>query len=142
MSVARPTRGRGAALARTALAGNPSDGFGGAVLATTFTGYRAEAQAQFGAHAALEPPSELVALARGRFAREIEPAAERVALTWSQSIPREVGLGSSSALAIAVLRALDDLLETRLTPAQLASLAHAIEREDLGVPGGRQDQGR
>jgi glucuronokinase len=131
---------QGIALARAALAGNPSDGYGGAVLATTLDGYRAEVRARPGPALATSPASELVEAAVRRFAREIEPAAASTAIEWQTSIPRGVGLGGSSAIVIASLRALSDLYGVRLEPGALAALALAVEREDLGIEAGLQDR--
>src|SRR5436309_4279842 len=59
----------GTACARAALAGNPSDGYGGAVLAVTVPELRAEAWgSEYGA-GAIDPPSELVEATVRRFAR-------------------------------------------------------------------------
>ena len=99
-------RARGAALARAALAGNPSDGYGGAVLAVTLPTWSARAEAATVGELAIEPANALVEATVRRFARELEPSGLATAVSWSTSIPQRVGLGSSSALVIAVLRAL------------------------------------
>ena len=65
-----------------------------------------------------------------RYARELESTASKTAITWRTSIPRAVGLGGSSAIVIAVLKALG----CALPPDELAALALAIEvDEDFGV---------
>jgi glucuronokinase len=118
----------GTAAARAALAGNPSDLYGGAVLAVTLPSLRA--------HVVSEPASELVIEPGNQL---VEAAARRVGVTakvtWSTTIPRSVGLGGSSALVIATLRAL-----RAMEPADLAELALAVEAEDLGIPAGPQDR--
>jgi len=119
----------GFAPARTALAGNPSDGYGGAVLAVTLEGLGARAVASDAEALSVSPESELV---RATAARCSSPAR----IEWSTNVPAHVGLGGSSAIVVAVLRA----LEPQLSPKDLALRAHAVEREDLGIPGGRQDQ--
>ncbi len=63
-----------------------------------------------------------------------------VAVEWSTTVPEGVGLGGSSAIAIAVTRALCALHGHELDPEEIAALALAVEREDLGIAGGRQDQ--
>jgi glucuronokinase len=131
-------RARGVARARAALAGNPSDGYGGAVLAVTLPGWRAEAEALPAPDAVAEPANALVEAAVRRFAREF--GTTDAAVRWSTSIPQRVGLGSSSALVIAVLRSLCGLNEVELEPAALAELALAVETEDLGILGGLQDR--
>jgi len=123
----------GFASARTALAGNPSDGYGGAVLAVTLNGLSARAVARRAGDLMVSPENELVRATALRFAR---PAA----IEWSTTVPANVGLGGSSAIAIAVLRALAELHGLDLPPRELALTALAVEREDLGIPGGRQDQ--
>ncbi len=92
---------------RAALAGNPSDGYGGAVLAVTLPRWCAEAEAAAAPEIEIEPVNALVEATVRRFARELKtPGA---AVRWSTSIPQRVGLGSSSALVIAVMRALCEL---------------------------------
>jgi D-glycero-alpha-D-manno-heptose-7-phosphate kinase len=54
--------------------------------------------------------------------------------------PPGSGLGGSSALVTACVGALAMLRERDLSRAEVARLAHAIEREDLGIAGGWQDQ--
>jgi glucuronokinase len=134
------TRATGAALARAALAGNPSDGYGGAVLAVALPRWSARAEAWSTPQLTIEPPNELVEAAVRRFARELEPAALDSAVRWSTSIPQRVGLGSSSALVIAVVRALCELCCVALEPAKLAAFALAVETEELGIVAGLQDR--
>ena len=54
--------------------------------------------------------------------------------------PPGSGLGGSSALVTAVVAALAMLTDHRLTALEVARLSHRIEREDLGISGGWQDQ--
>jgi D-glycero-alpha-D-manno-heptose-7-phosphate kinase len=54
--------------------------------------------------------------------------------------PPGSGLGGSSALVTAVVAALSMLTDRRLTAHEVARLSHRIEREDLGISGGWQDQ--
>jgi glucuronokinase len=132
--------GRGAASARAALAGNPSDGFGGAVIAVTLDGFQARATASAASEPSASPHSELVAATIRRFARDHyqEPVARTV--EWETSVPRGVGLGGSSAIVIATLRALCELHDVSLERGELAALALAVEREELGIAAGLQDR--
>jgi glucuronokinase len=129
----------GHAPARAALAGNPSDGYGGAVLALALPGFGATARATRAAETTITPPSELVAATVRRYAR-LHPQAPAAAVTWETSIPRGVGLGGSSAIVIATLRALGGLHAAVAPEAELAEVALAVETEELGIAAGLQDR--
>jgi glucuronokinase len=124
----------GRAFARAALAGNPSDGYGGAVLATCVPELAARATAAAAPDSLSDPPSALVDAAIARYGRG--PCAVR----WSTTVPREVGLGGSSAIVTATVRALCALHGHALNPDELAEMALAVEVEDLGIAAGPQDR--
>ena len=130
----------GQALARAALAGNPSDGYGGAVLAITLPSFSARAQARSAPAPAVDPPSALVEATVRRFAREFAPGALLTAVRWATTIPRGVGLGGSSAIVIATTRALCKHRGVPVERDRLAEFALAVETEDLGIAGGLQDR--
>jgi D-glycero-alpha-D-manno-heptose-7-phosphate kinase len=54
--------------------------------------------------------------------------------------PPGSGLGASSALVVAVIGALSTWQKVNLTNYEIAHLAYEIERKDVGVAGGMQDQ--
>ncbi len=54
--------------------------------------------------------------------------------------PPGSGLGSSSALMVALTGLMKEFCRLPLTDYETAKLAYTIEREDLGIPGGLQDQ--
>jgi glucuronokinase len=81
-----------------------------------------------------DPPSALVDATIARFARG--PCAVR----WSTNVPREVGLGGSSAIVTATVRALCALHGRALAPDELAEMVLAVEVEDLGIAAGPQDR--
>jgi glucuronokinase len=131
---------RASAFARAALAGNPSDGYGGATLAVTVPDFLAEVEATPATISSIVPESTLVRATVARFHRELAPEAPPAALRLNTSIPRAVGLGGSSAIVIATVRALCDLHRVRLPPDELASFALAVETDDLGIAAGLQDR--
>jgi glucuronokinase len=124
----------GRAFARAALAGNPSDGYGGAVLAMCVPALAARATASPAPDALSDPSSALVDATIARFGRG--PCAVR----WSTTVPREVGLGGSSAIVTATVRALCALHGRALAPDELAEMVLAVEAEDLGIAAGPQDR--
>jgi galactokinase/mevalonate kinase-like predicted kinase len=132
--------GRGVASARAALVGNPSDGYGGAVIAVTLDDFQARAVAREASEPGARPDSELVSATIRRFARDHGPELGVADVKWETSVPRGVGLGGSSAIVIATLRALCELHEVSLDRAELATLALAVEREELGIAAGLQDR--
>ena len=54
--------------------------------------------------------------------------------------PPGAATGTSAAVSVALLGALDHLTNGRLTPHEVAYLAHALETEKLGLQSGIQDQ--
>jgi glucuronokinase len=117
----------GHATARAALAGNPSDLHGGAVIGIPVPTMRATVT--LGSSGGTPAALIQAALARvGRAGAGVE---------WDSTIPRSVGLAGSSALVIAALRASGNAPEDALA---LADLALSIERDDLGIVAGLQDR--
>lgn len=154
--------------ARAALAGNPSDGHGGAVVATVVpavgASVRVGASDRFVVDGveldcdSLDDMEELVRSDIGS-AQPLVPATlvalyrfvdvviEPVAIDVVTTIPRSVGLAGSSAIVIAAIRAVighhrgapwADRLAG--SPSLVASVALAAERDVLGIAAGLQDR--
>ncbi len=135
--------GNGRAFARVALAGNPSDGYGGRTIAVVVRDFEARASALPAAADAFAPPGPggepLMRAALERFRRQIG-SDTAVELRCETNVPREVGLAGSSAIVMACARALCDLHGAELEKDELARLTLAVEAEDLGIAAGLQDR--
>jgi glucuronokinase len=159
---------RGKAHARAALLGNPSDGYGGATIGFVIRDFAAEAEARPADRLEIIPAPQdghefadvdgllddvaangyygglrLVKAALKRFVEHARAAGHEprrtFSLSYATTIPRQVGLGGSSAIVIATLHALCGLNGIELSPAELAELALSAESE-LGIPAGLQDR--
>jgi glucuronokinase len=150
--------------ARTGLAGNPSDAYGGAALAVPVPSLTATVEvvdapavrvvgagdegswADVGALVAHvdryghEGGQRLVTAALATLARHTGTTDDACELRWSTNIPRSVGLGGSSALVIATIQALAQRWAVTLEPLALARLALAAEVSDLGIAAGLMDR--
>lgn len=155
--------------ARCALAGNPSDGHGGAVVATTIDAIRATAQVRDShkfrivgtdlaldsidavvEHVSADGPGDdqpLVTATLVALHQIIGATLQPVTIDVHTTIPRSLGLAGSSAIVIATIRALiahhrDEAWARRLETDRslLASLALAAERDVLGIAAGLQDR--
>ncbi|MDI6856040.1 MAG: GHMP kinase [Candidatus Thermoplasmatota archaeon] len=65
---------------------------------------------------------------------------KRMNLFLHSDAPPGSGLGSSSTLVVALVGLLKHWLRKPMTDYEIAELAYKIEREDLGIKGGKQDQ--
>jgi glucuronokinase len=154
--------------ARTALVGNPSDGFGGMVVSLALDELGTSVVAEPALAVTLEADGEelrfadlgaLVAAGRERayptggplallMAAAIRFAAPQPRLCESgvslrvadSSIPPGVGLAGSSAIVIGALQALGRLFGAEVGEAGLPGLALACERDELGIEAGLQDR--
>ncbi len=75
--------------------------------------------------------------------RGIALRAANFTIEYETTIPRQSGLGGSSAMIIAALRALlrfHRISDKQVPPAALAELALSVETEELGIAAGLQDR--
>jgi glucuronokinase len=151
--------------ARAGLAGNPSDGYGGATLAVPVPSLTATVAVDAAPRVSIHGPrsqrswrsaaeavehadrygyddgDRLVHAAVVVLTRAIDDIPEGgFRLRWRTTIPRSVGLGGSSALVVATIRALSAHWTLELAPIDVARLALAAELDELGIAAGWQDR--
>jgi D-glycero-alpha-D-manno-heptose-7-phosphate kinase len=79
-------------------------------------------------------------LAKAAIRRFAGPGAPGFDLLLHSNAPPGSGLGSSSTMMVALIGVLKEFRNVPVTDYELAELAHAVERDELGIQGGRQDQ--
>lgn len=140
---------RASVFARTGLVGHPSDGYGGATLSVTLANFAAEVQAEPAPALEIVPACDgqwpeggrpLITAAVARFIREHDGFKPKVRISYRSTIPRQLGLGGSSAIVIATLRALAELHGISIDDERLPALALSVETEELGIAAGLQDR--
>ncbi len=126
----------GCAYGRIGLLGNPSDGYGGRVIALT---YQHQAWVGPDAETAVRPLA-LRDAAVSAWEAHTGLSYGGPPLAWGTEIPRQAGLSGSSALVIATLRTLSGWAARPLSGLELARLAWCVETEHLGITAGPQDR--
>jgi len=160
----------GRAFARAGLLGNPSDGYHGKILAISVTNYAAQVVLSESGRLRLRIPAEeandfssvedllerigtygyygglrLIKAAIKRFAefcrrQGVTLPARNFSLSYTSTIPRQLGLGGSSALITAVMRALQIFYGVDIPKPLLPTLILEAEREELGINAGFMDR--
>ncbi len=158
------------ACARAGLLGNPSDGYYGKTISFSLSNFRARVLLYPSARLELRPSKadlpifenldDLYQTTRWRgyyggiriiqalivrfmdYCRErsIELPDRNFTIEYESSIPQRLGMGGSSAIIIAALRALCEYYEIEIAPPAQANLALETETRELGVPAGLQDR--
>ena len=158
------------ALARAGLIGNPSDGYRGKTISVVVPQFRAEVvlyewdllevvlsqddRSSFRGVADLVRDVQmhgyyggvrLVKATIKKFAdycqrQQIEMHTRNFSIRYSTNIPRQVGMGGSSAIIIATLRCLMEFYDVEIPLDVQPSLALSVEAEELGIAAGLQDR--
>lgn len=132
----------GRAYPRAGLLGNPSDIYGGRVIAFSFEDFHAEVTIESAPQREIAPDGGLLEALWTLFAERHLPAgaAPTFVMRLESNIPRQVGLAGSSAILVAGLRALMDRFAVRIEPIVQAELALEVESEVLGIVAGPMDR--
>lgn len=155
---------------RAAIAGNPSDGYGGRTIAFTFRDFAArvvlyewhELEILLSENDRCRFPSleglvedvhlhgyygglRLVKATLKRFADYVRDEGIAVeagpfSIRYASDIPRQVGLAGSSAIITATVRALLEYHGVVVEREKLPELILSVEREELGIAAGLQDR--
>lgn len=158
------------AYARAGLLGNPSDGYFGKIIAISVKNFSATVSLQESEELRVEPPSQdadvfksldefterirlygyyggvrLVKAAVKKFSgycRDLKiPLKEKnFTIRYKSTIPRQLGLGGSSAIITAVMRALMEFFEVNIPLEVLPSLILDAELKELGINAGLMDR--
>ena len=158
------------ACARAGFVGNPSDGYNGKTIAFTIGDFFAEVTLYESPELDLRPSPQdnavfeslgellanvrrtgyyggvrLLKAATKKFVeycdqQDIKLPDRNFTMRYSTNIPRQVGLGGSSAIITAAMRALVDFFEVAIADHVLPNVVLAAETEELGLTAGLQDR--
>ena len=156
--------------ARAGLVGNPSDGFGGKTISFIIKNFAAEVTLYESPELEIQPSADdrhcfksldglvrqvslhgyyggvrLVKAAIKKFAEffaqnHVTLPKRNFTIRYRSTIPRLVGLGGSSAIITATMRALMQFYDLHLPNTILPSLILRAETEELSIPAGLQDR--
>jgi D-glycero-alpha-D-manno-heptose-7-phosphate kinase len=89
------------------------------------------------------PINGLLNLQKGVYNRIVKQFVKKplsFIMNTSMDVPTRSGLGTSSTVVVSIIGAFKEWLDLPLTNYEIAKLAFEIEREDLQMAGGKQDQ--
>jgi len=160
----------GAAFARAGLLGNPSDGYFGKVISVTVKNFSARVMIEESSEVRLVPPADeeeryaslgglaesvvlygyyggirLVKAALKKFydycrSNGVALHDKNFSVRYASDIPRQVGMGGSSAIVTAVLRALMSFYGAAIPIEAQPSLVLSAEKDELDINAGLQDR--
>lgn len=89
---------------------------------------------------AIDGKASLVKGVYNRIVKDFGYDAQGFKITTYNDAPAGSGLGTSSTMVVAILKCFIEWLSLPLGDYEIARLAYEIERKDLGLSGGKQDQ--
>lgn len=75
-----------------------------------------------------------------RVARDFKPTTDGFRISTYNDAPAGSGLGTSSTMVVCLIKAFVEWLSLPLGDYEIARMAYEVERKDLGLSGGKQDQ--
>ena len=84
--------------------------------------------------------AELIRGVYQRVVRDFGPVPSGFRITTYNDAPAGSGLGTSSTMVVCILKCFAEWMNLPLGDYEIARLAYEIERKDLGLAGGKQDQ--
>ena len=90
--------------------------------------------------AKLEPAPELIRGVYQRIVKDFGPVPGAFRITTYNDAPAGSGLGTSSTMVVCILKCFAEWMNLPLGDYETARLAYEIERKDLALAGGKQDQ--
>ena len=160
----------GVAYARAGILGNPSDGYFGKIIAISVKNFAARCILEESAQLRIEPQAEdretygslqelaesvglygyyggvrLIKAALKKFyeycrSRDIQLHSQNFTIGYESTIPRQVGLGGSSAIVTATMRALMKFYGVEIPIHLQPSLVLSSERDELDISAGFMDR--
>lgn len=102
--------------------------------------YDADVHAECPLSPVLEGAPDLIRGVYNRIVRDFGPVPGAFRITTYNDAPAGSGLGTSSTMVVCILKAFAEWMNLPLGDYEVARLAYEIERKDLALAGGKQDQ--
>ena len=102
--------------------------------------YDADAHGEYSLETDLEGAPDLIRGVYRRVVKEYGPVPGAFRITTSNDAPAGSGLGTSSTMVVCILKCFAEWMNLPLGDYEIARLAYEIERKDLALAGGKQDQ--
>ena len=102
--------------------------------------YDADAHVRCPLGQTLEGAPDLIRGVYGRIVKDFGPVPGAFVITTYNDAPAGSGLGTSSTMVVCILKCFAEWMNLPLGDYEIARLAYEVERKDLALAGGKQDQ--